>query len=136
MTLGQYPTVRPLLCADDKKKPALRTIVKRHDAGMSRGPGHRRASLSPRRVRLMPTDREGMSACRGMVVPRACEMESWISQPPFHLAGPVPSEQLRLRSREEPVDDFEIVGERFRYLTLPNPWVDKLCTGTLWAQWP
>ena len=36
----------------------------------------------------------------------------------------------------EPVDDFEIVGERFRYLTLPNPWVDKLCTGTLWAQWP
>ncbi len=36
----------------------------------------------------------------------------------------------------EPVDDFEIVGERFRYLTLPNPLVDKLCTGTLWAQWP
>ncbi len=63
-------------------------------------------------------------------------VESWISQPPFHLAGPVPSEQLRLRSREEPVDDFEIVGERFRYLTLTNPWVDKLCTGTLWAQWP
>jgi len=63
-------------------------------------------------------------------------VESWISQRPFRLAGAVPSEQLRLRSREAPVDDFEIVGERFRYLTLPNPWADKLCTGTLWAQWP
>ncbi len=36
----------------------------------------------------------------------------------------------------EPVYDFEIVGEPVRYLTLPNPWADKLCTGTLWAQWP
>ena len=34
------------------------------------------------------------------------------------------------------MDDFEIVDERFRYLILPNGWVEKLHTGTLWAEGP
>ena len=34
------------------------------------------------------------------------------------------------------MDDFEVVDERFRYLILPNGWVEKLYTGTLWAEGP
>ncbi len=51
------------------------------------------------------------------------------------IYSPIANGQPNVQT-EKTVDDFEIVGERFRYLTLPNPWVDKLCTGTLWAQWP
>ena len=81
----------------------------------------------PGRNVCLPRDGSAASLRNGVVDFAAALPPRW----------PLPSEQLRFRSREEaPVDDFEIVGERFRYLTLPNPWVDKLCTGTLWAQWP
>ena len=34
------------------------------------------------------------------------------------------------------MEDFEVVDERFRALILPNGWVEKLYTGTLWAEGP
>ncbi len=33
-------------------------------------------------------------------------------------------------------DEFEVYDERFLYLTLGNAWVEKLHTGTLWAEGP
>ena len=33
-------------------------------------------------------------------------------------------------------DEFEIYDERFLYLTVGNAWVEKLYTGTLWAEGP
>src|SRR6516162_1835843 len=33
-------------------------------------------------------------------------------------------------------NEFEVYDDRFLYLTLGNAWVEKLYTGTLWAEGP